>query len=43
LLALTVTCALIVLVAVGWRWARARAELPHWRRMDVLMHRGSVR
>ena len=43
LLALTVTCALIVLVAVGWRWARARAELPRWRRVDVLTHRGSVR
>jgi methionine sulfoxide reductase heme-binding subunit len=43
LLALTVTCALIVLVAVGWRWVRARAELPRWRRVDALTHRGSVR
>lgn len=43
LLALTVTCALIVLVAVGWRWARAWAELPRWRRVEVLMHRGGGR
>lgn len=43
LLALTVMCALIVVIAVGWRWGRARAELPRWRRVDVLMHRGGVR
>ena len=43
LLALTVACVLIVLVAVGWRWARERAELPRSRRVDVLMHRGSAR
>jgi predicted ferric reductase len=43
LLALTVTCALIVLVAAGWRWSRARSTLPRWRRVDVLMHRGSAR
>jgi predicted ferric reductase len=43
LLALTVTCALIVVIAVGWRWARAAAALPRWRRVDVLMHRGSAR
>jgi predicted ferric reductase len=43
LLALTVMCALIVLVAVGWRWSRARMTLPRWRRVDVLMHRGGAR
>jgi len=43
LLALTVVCALVVLVAVGWRLSRARMALPRWRRVDVLMHRGGAR